>query len=131
MTGALTFEVGRRPGFARRVASSRKPAFGMTGRQRAALSDLVHGPGGSQEADSPRLRSTSDFVWFAVVALAFVLGGRALFEGVRFVHTADALRATKVAEPHVDVTITRLPPSTDALRAAAPAHSSATVSRTM
>lgn len=131
MTGTLTFEIGRRPGVARRVvASPRSPAFGMTGKQRAALSELVHGPSGPRKADSPRLRPTFDFIWFAVLALAFVLGGRALLEGVRFVHTADELRAIKVAEPHVDMTITRLP-STEALRAAAPAHSSATVSRTM
>ena len=70
-------------------------------------------------------------MWFAVLALVFVLSGRTLFEGVRFVQTADALHAAKVAEPHVDVTITRLPASTETLRAAAPSHSSVTVSRTM
>lgn len=135
MATTLTFEIGKRPGIFRRQPFARKPRFGMTGAQRNALSELVRGsrggPGKSTNRESWRERQGSDFVWFAVLALFFVLSGRALFEGVRFLHTEDALRATRVAEPHVDVTITRLAPSDDALRVAAPAHSSAAVSRTM
>jgi hypothetical protein len=131
MTAILTFEIGRRPGVARRQTSARKPAFGMNGAQRIALAEIVRGPREPQPSGSHSRRSSADFMWFAVLALVFVLSGRTLFEGVRFVHTADTLHAVKVAEPHVDVTITRLPPTTEALNAAAPAHSSATVSRTM
>ena len=130
MATTLTFEIGRRPGVARRQPLARKHVFGMNGAQRVALSELVHGPGGPQRSGlhgGPGL----DFVWFAVLALVFLLSGRTLFEGVRFVHSADTLHAAKGAEPQVDVTITRLPPTTEALNAAAPAHSSATVSRTM
>ena len=135
MAATLTFEIGRRPGIVRRQPFARKPRFGMTGVQRRALGELVHGAGGGprkeSENDWRRTRHGADFVWIAVFALFLVLSGRALFEGVRFVHTADALHATRSSEPHVDVTITRLPPSGEALRAAAPAHSSPAVSRTM
>ena len=130
MATALTFEIGRRPGVARRQSLARKHVFGMNGAQRVALSELVHGPGGPQRSGLHGGRPGLDFVWFAVLALVFVLSGRTLFEGVRFVHTADTLHTAKVAEPQVDVTITRLPP-TETASAAAPAHSSATVSRTM
>jgi hypothetical protein len=66
-----------------------------------------------------------------VLALVFVLSGRMLFEGVRSIHTADAMRTVKIGEPQVDMTITRLAQPIEALRAAAPPHSSVTVSRTM
>jgi hypothetical protein len=102
----------------------------MTSKQRNALSELVHGPSGPQRSSSYDRSPSLDVAWFAVLALVFVLSGRTLFEGVRFVHTADTLRTVKVAEPQVDVTITRLPP-TETASAAAPVHSSATVSRTM
>ena len=131
MATTLTFEIGRRPGVSRRQPLARKRLVGMNGAQRVALSELVHGPGGPEPSGLHGGRQRLDFVWFAVLALVFVLSGRTLFEGVRFVHTADTLHAAKVAEPQVDVTITRLPPTTEALNAAAPAHSSATVSRTM
>jgi hypothetical protein len=72
-----------------------------------------------------------DYVWFAVLALAFLLGSRALFEGIRFVHTADALQIIRQAEPHVDVTVTRLPTAANDIRLSTPGHSSEAVSRTM
>ena len=130
MATALTFEIGRRPGVSRRQPLARKRLFGMNGAQRVALTELVHGPGGRQRSGLYGGRPGLDFVWFAVLALVFVLSGRTLFEGVRFVHSADTLHAAKVAEPQVDVTITRLAP-TETVSAAGPAHSSATVSRTM
>jgi hypothetical protein len=70
-----------------------------------------------------------DFFWLAVLALAFLLGSRALFEGVRFVHTADALQIIRHAAPQVDVTITRLP--ADEVRLSKPNQSSEPASRTM
>ena len=68
---------------------------------------------------------------FAIVAaLVFVLSGRMLFEGIRSVHTGDAMRTVKLADQQVDVTITRLAQPTEAQRAA-PTHSSVAASRTM
>jgi len=137
MATTLTFEVGRRPGVARRQSWSRKPATGMNHAQRDALTDLVHGPGGPHSRGfesrpaSRRDRSGVDYVWFAVLALAFLLGSRALFEGIRFVHTADALQIIRNAEPRVDVTITRLPAAADDTRVSKPNHSSEALSRTM
>ena len=137
MTTALTFEVGRRPGVARRQSWGRKPAEGMNHAQRDALADLVHGPGGPRKAsiESPmafkRDRRGMDYIWFAVLALAFLLGSRALFEGIRFVHTADALQIIQHAQPHVDVTVTRLPTAPNDTRLSEPNHSSAALSRTM
>jgi hypothetical protein len=135
MATTLTFEVGRRPGVARRQSWGCKPAAGMNHAQRDALAGLVHGPDGpgktSVEPPSApkRDRRGMDYVWFAVLALAFLLGSRALFEGIRFVHTADALQIIRHAEPHVDVTVTRLPTTTDEL--SKPNHSSEALSRTM
>ncbi|TMH66973.1 MAG: hypothetical protein E6H48_10020 [Betaproteobacteria bacterium] len=137
MATALTFEVGRRPGAARRQSWGRKPAAGMNHRQRDALAGLVHGPDGPGKASfesppaSKRDRRGTDYIWFAVLALAFLLGSRALFEGIRFVHTADALQIIRHAEPHVDVTVTRLPTTTDNRGLSKPGHSSDTLSRTM
>ena len=137
MATTLTFEVGRRPGVTRRQSWSRKPAAGMNHAQRDALTDLVHGPGGPHSRGfesrpaSRRDRSGVDYVWFAVLALAFLLGSRALVEGIRFVHTADALQIIRNAEPHVDVTITRLPAVADDTRLSKPNHSSEALSRTM
>jgi len=136
MATTLTFEAGRRLGVARRQSWSRKPAAGMNHAQRDALTDLVHGPGGphSRGFDSrpaSRRNSGVDYVWFAVLALAFLLGSRALFEGIRFVHTADALQIIRNAEPRVDVTITRLPAAADDTRVSKPNHSSEAPSRTM
>ena len=137
MATTLTFEVGRRPGVARRQSWGRKPAAGMNHAQRDALAGLVHGPDGpgkaSFESPSPakRDRRGMDYFWFAILALAFLLGSRALFEGIRFVHTADALQIIRHAEPHVDVTVTRLPTTTDNMGLSKPGHSSDTLSRTM
>jgi len=137
MATALTFEVGRRPGVARRQSWGRKPAAGMNHAQRDALAGLVHGPGGPHKAsiESPSAskwdRRGMDYVWFAVLALAFLLGSRALFEGIRFVHTADALQIIRQAQPHVDVTVTRLPPVLDDTRLSKPNHSSEALRRTM
>jgi hypothetical protein len=137
MATALTFEIGRRPGVARRQSWSCKPAAGLNHAQRDALADLVHGPGGSRKlriesaSGSKRDRRGLDYVWFAVLALAFLLGSRALFEGIRFVHTADALQIIQHAQPHVDVTVTRLPPVPDDTRLSKPNHSSEALSRTM
>ena len=138
MATALTFEVGRRPGAARRQSWGRKPAAGTNHRQRDALAGLVHGPNepGKGSFEPPRSASKHDrrgmdYVWFAVLALAFLLGSRALFEGIRFVHTADALQIIRHAEPHVDVTVTRLPTTTDDMGLSKPGHSSDTLSRTM
>ena len=131
MATTLTFEIGRRPGIICRQRVIRRQPPDWTGHQRAALSELVHGGGGPSRSGAENKRGRFDFVWFAVLALVFVLSGRMLFEGVRFIHTADAMRTVKVGEPHVDVTITRLAPPTEALRAAAPTHSSVAVSRTM
>jgi hypothetical protein len=137
MATTLTFEIGRRPGVARRQSSNCKPAAGMNHAQRDALAGLVHGPGGSRKpnAESPsaskRDRRGMDYVWFAVLALAFLLGSRALFEGIRFVHSADALQIIQHAQPHVDVTATRLPPVLDDTRLSKPNHSSDALSRTM
>jgi len=130
MATALTFQIGRRPGIVRRQSPTRGTTCGMTSKQRNALSELVHGPERPSRSSSYDRRPSLDVAWVAVLALVFVLSGRTLFEGVRFVHTADTLRAVKVAEPQVDVTITRLPP-TETVSAATPVHSSATVSRTM
>ncbi len=137
MATTLTFEVGRRPGVALRQSWGRKPAAGMNHAQRDALTDLIHGPGGPRKEsfESPsrsnRDRRGTDYVWFAVLALAFLLGSRALFEGIRFVHTADALQIIRHAQPHVDVTVTRLPTVADDTRLSKPNHSSEAVSRTM
>ena len=137
MTTTLTFEVGRRPGVARRQSWGRKPAAGMSHGQRDALAGLVHGPDGPGRAscESPsaakRDRRGIDYIWFAVLALAFLLGSRALFEGIRFVHTADALQVIRHAEPHVDVTVTRLPTTADDMRLSKPGHSSEALNRTM
>jgi hypothetical protein len=137
MATTLTFEIGRRPGVARRQSWSCKAAARMNHAQRDALAGLVHGPGGSRK---PSTESTSagkrdrrglDYVWFAVLALAFLLGSRALFEGIRFVHTADALQIIRQAQPQVDVTVTRLPPVLDDTRSSKPNHSSEALSRTM
>jgi len=108
----------------------------MNHAQRDALADLVHGPGGSRKPGveptaSKRDRRGMDYVWFAVLALAFLLGSRALFEGIRFVHTADALQIIRHAQPYVDVTVTRLPPVLDDARLSKPNHSSEALSRTM
>src|SRR5206468_3818986 len=99
MATTLTFEIGKRPGVARRHSLARKPVFGMNGAQRAALSELIHGPRGPQRSGLHGGRPSLDFVWFAVLALVFVLSGRTLFEGVRFVHTADTLHTGKGAKP--------------------------------
>lgn len=137
MATTLTFEVGRRPGVARRQSWGRRPAAGMSHGQRDALAGLIHGPDGPGKArfESPsaskRDRRGMDYVWFAVLALAFLLGSRALFEGIRFVHTADALQIIRHAEPHVDVTVTRLPTTTNDMQLSKPGHSSEAVSRTM
>ena len=137
MTTTLTFEVGRRPGVARRQSWGRKPAAGMDHTQRDALAGLVHGPGGSRKpsTESPSAFNRDgrglDYVWFAVLALSFLLGSRALFEGIRFVHSADALQIIQRAQPHVDVTVTRLPPASDEARLSKPNHSSEALSRTM
>ena len=137
MATTLTFEVGRRPGVARRQSWGRKPAAGMNHAQRDALAGLVHGPDGpgkaSFESPSPakRDRRGMDYFWFAILALAFLLGSRALFEGIRFVHTADALQVIRHAEPHVDVTVTRLPTTADDMRLSKPGHSSEALNRTM
>jgi hypothetical protein len=137
MATTLTFEVGRRPGVARRQSWVRKPAAGMNHAQRDALTNLVHGPGGPRKASfesssaSQRDRRGTDIFWLAVLALAFLLGSRALFEGIRFIHTADALQIIRNAEPHVDVTITRLPTVADDTHLSKPNHSSAAPSRTM
>jgi hypothetical protein len=137
MATALTFEVGRRPGVTRRQSWDRKPSAGMNHAQRDALAGLVHGPGGSRKPSaeppsaSKRDHRGMDYVWFAVLALAFLLGSRALFEGIRFVHSADALQIIRQAQPHVDVTVTRLPPVLDDTRLSKPNHSSEALSRTM
>lgn len=131
MATTLTFEVGRRPGITCRQRVIRRQPPDWTGAQHAALSELVHGSGSPRPSGTDKKRGRFDFVWFAVLALVFVLCGRMFFEGVRSIHTADAMRTVKVGEPHVDVSITRLAPPTEALRAAAPTHSSVTVSRTM
>ena len=136
MATTLTFEVGRRPGVARRQSWSRKPAAGMNHAQRDALTDLVHGPGGPRKSGFESLSASRrdrgmDCIWFAVLALAFLLGSRALFEGIRFVHTADALQIIRHAQPHVDVTVTRLPTVADDTRLSKPNHSSEALSRTM
>ena len=131
MTTALTFQIGRQPGIVRRQQCSRPPAFGLNGAQRVALSQLVHGRGDASGPAPQSKRGSLDLVWFAVLALVFVLSGRTLYEGVRFVHAADAMHAVKAAEPQVDVTSTRLAPSTEALHADGPVHSSAAASRTM
>ncbi|HEY2817534.1 MAG TPA: hypothetical protein VGK44_10440 [Casimicrobiaceae bacterium] len=131
MATTLTFEVGRRPGIVCRQRAIRKHTPDWTGAQRAALSDLVHSRGGPSASGAGNNRGRFEFVWFAVLALVFLLSGRMLFEGLRSIHSADAMHTVKVAEPHVDVTITRLAPPTEALRAAAPTHSSVAVSRTM
>jgi len=130
MATNLTFEIGRRPGIVCRRRAIRRHTPRWTAAQRIALSELVHGRGGPGGSNAENKRRHFDFVWFAVLALVFVLSGRTLFEGVRFIHTADAIRAIRTAEPQVDETIRPLP-SSEALRAAAPAHSSAAVSRTM
>jgi hypothetical protein len=137
MATTLTFEIGRRPGVARRQSWGCKRAAGMNHAQRDALAGLVHGPGGSRKPSiesasaSKRDRRGLDYVWFAVLALAFLLGSRALFEGIRFVHTADALQIIRNAQPHVDVTVSRLPPVLDDARLSKPNHSSEALSRTM
>src|SRR5207237_10209455 len=137
MATTLTFEVGRRPGVTRRQSWSRKPAAGMNHAQRDALTDLVHGPGGPHSRGfesrpaSRRDRSGVDYVWFAVLALAFLLGSRALVEGIRFVHTADALQIIRMAEPHVDVIVERVPSADEPTFLSAPSQSSAAVKRTM
>ena len=137
MANTLTFEVGRLPGVARRQSWGRKPAAGMNHAQRDALTNLIHGPGEPRTSGfeprpaSKRDHRGMDYVWFAVLALAFLLGSRALFEGIRFIHTADALQVIRNAEPHVDVTITRLPPAADDTRLSKPNHSSEALNRTM
>jgi hypothetical protein len=131
MTTALTFQIGKRPGVVRRPHRCRKPTFGLNGAQRVALSELVRGRGGAGVPAPQSNRASVDFIWFAVLALVLVLSGRTLYEGVRSVHAADAMHAVKGAQPQVDVTITRLTPSTEALHADAPVHSSAAASRTM
>jgi len=131
MAASLTFETMRR----QRWSDNRE--LRMNGRQRKALSELVHGTGGPHkprhERDSTfgRDRHPLDLVWFAVLALMFLLGSRALFEGIRFVHTADALQIIRMAEPHVDVTIERLPPADQPVFLSAPSQSSPAVKRTM
>ena len=131
MATTLTFEIGRRPEILCRQRIIRRQPPDWTGAQRAALSELVHEGSDPSPSGAENKPGRFDFVWFGVLALVFVLSGRMLFEGVRFIHTADAMRTVKVAEPHVDVTITRLAAPTEALRAAAPTHSSVAVSRTM
>jgi hypothetical protein len=137
MATTLTCEVDRCPGVARRQSWGRRPVAGMNHGQRDALAGLVHGPDGPGKAGfesasaAKRDRRGMDYVWVAVLALAFLLGSRALFEGIRFVHTADALQIIQRAQPHVDVTITRLPPALDDTRLSKPNHSSEALSRTM
>jgi hypothetical protein len=137
MATSLTFEIGRRPGVARRQSWTRKPATGMTHAQHNALAGLIHSTGGPRKSSveskpvSERDGRGMDYVWFAVLALLFLLGSRALVEGIRFVHTADALQIIRHADPHVDVTVTRLPTAKNDARSATPTHSSEAESRTM
>ena len=131
MATSLTFEAMRR----QRWSGSRD--LRMNNPQRKALSELVHGPGGprkprrERDCDSGRDRHRLDFVWLAVLALMFLLGSRALIEGIRFVHTADALQIIRMAEPHVDVIVERVPSAEEPTFLSAPSQSSAAVKRTM
>lgn len=131
MATTLTFQIGRRPGISRRRRLSRGHNFGMSGAQRTALAELVHEPGERQPSRSIGQRSRLDFVWPAVLALALVLGGLALFEGFQSVQGVDTLHTSSRTQPQVDVTITRLAPVIESAQAAAPGHSSTAVNRTM
>src|SRR5689334_7727958 len=131
MATTLTFQIGRRPGIGRRRRLFRRSNFGMSGAQRVALAELVRGPAEQSQSRLIGKRSRLDFFWPAVLALAFLLGSLALFEGVRSVQGADASHTAARTQPQVDVTITRLPPVIESAQAGAPSHSSTAVSRTM
>lgn len=131
MATTLTFQIGRRPGIDRRRRFARRSTFGMSAAQRVALAELIRSPGEKRQSDLIHNRSRLDFVWPAVLALAFVLGSLVLFEGVRSVEGADRSHTATRVQPQVDIRITRVPPVIESAHATAPDHSSTAASRTM
>ena len=74
----------------------------MTHAQRAALSALIHSPAKRRTSRWERRDRMGDVVWALVLVLLLGLSVDSLFEGLRFVRTADALQTIAAAWPHVD-----------------------------
>ncbi len=83
------------------TAGDGEDAPAMTGTQRAALSALIHSPARRRTSRWERRDHVGDIAWAAVLVLLLGLSVDSLFEGLRFVRTADALQATAPTGPHV------------------------------
>jgi hypothetical protein len=90
----------------------------MTDAQRAALAALIHSPGHKRTSRWTRRDHVGDVAWAAVLVLLLGLSVDSLFEGLRFVRSADALQTIAATPAHVD-------------ELAARAQSSGVASRTM
>ena len=67
----------------------------MTHAQRAALSALIHSPATRRTSRWKRRDRVGDVVWALALALLLGLSVDSLFEGLRFVRTADALQTSQ------------------------------------
>ncbi|HSQ82627.1 MAG TPA: hypothetical protein VLU54_16090, partial [Casimicrobiaceae bacterium] len=89
------------------AAADGEDATAMTHAQRAALSAMIHSPATRRTSRWKRRDRVGDVVWALVLALLLGLSVDSLFEGLRFVHSADALRTLAASWPHVDELATR------------------------
>ena len=74
----------------------------MTDAQRAALSALIHPPVPRRVSRWERRERASDVVWALVLVLLLALSTDSLFEGLRFVRSADASQTLAAAVQHLD-----------------------------
>jgi hypothetical protein len=100
------------------IGATGDEASTMTDAQRAALSALIHSPAERRASRWARRDHVGDVAWAAVLVLLLGLSVDSLFEGLRFVRSADALQTIAATRAHVD-------------ELAARAQSSGVVSRTM
>jgi hypothetical protein len=119
------------------TASDAQDAPAMTVTQRAALAALIHSPAETRTSRWLRRDHVGDVAWAAVLVLLLGLSVDSLFEGLRFVRTADALQTTAATRPPVDEPVALeaaargRSPGTARRRLQTPGQSSGVVSRTM
>ena len=94
------------------MSSDGRDATRMTRAQRAALAALIHSPAEKRTSRWTRRDHVGDVAWAAVLVLLLGLSVESLFEGLRFVQTADALQTMGAMRPHAAERVARAPSST-------------------
>jgi hypothetical protein len=102
------------------AGSAGNDATRMTGTQRAALAALIHPPATRRTSRWERRDRVGDVAWALVLALLLGLSVDSMFEGLRFVRTADALQTMAAMRPHAAERVAQAPSSAERNAAAAP-----------